>query len=476
MSKKDNRLNRPRSDYSFRDYLTTVTANGKAKWNVPNKPGGKWFNRRTAVTIFYYAAFFSIPFININGRPLILIDVLNGKFVLFGKAFWPQDFFIFGLIMVALIIFIAVFTLAFGRIFCGWICPQTIFMEMLFRRVDYLIFGSAAKHRSWINKPWTSKKIQLFTLRYFIYAILSFIIGNTFLAYFIGVEELFKIMSEPISMHLVGFIMMLTFTAIFFSVFVFLREQVCTNICPYGRLQSVLLDRHSIVVAYDYKRGEPRGKFKKDQGDMGDCIDCFQCVDVCPTGIDIRNGTQLECVNCTACIDACDFMMLKVNRPTGLIRYASEFEIQHGKKFSFTPRLKMLTAVLVVLLTGIVLLLASRSNVTGQMIRTAGMLYQERGEDSISNLYNLKLINKTLEDKRLSLKLENSKGTIQYVGKDYIDGKAEEQSSATFFVVLPKSEVKDRKNTIKVGLYEGGNKLKDLKATFLGPITRSEIN
>lgn len=474
MAKEQTKRNSEEWNESFRDHLTTVTEDGKTKFIIPNKPSGKWFNRRKILAILYYALFFITPFIFVNGRPFVLLDILNGKFILFGKAFWPQDFFVFGIIMLASIIFIAVFTVAYGRIFCGWICPQTIFMEMLFRRIDYMVLGDAPRHKMWARAPWDKKKIKVYTLRYGLYALLSFIIGNTFLAYFIGVDELYRIITEPISEHLTGFFGIIIFSAVFFLVYTSIREQVCTNICPYGRLQSVLLDQHSIVVAYDYERGEPRSKFKKDQGDSGDCIDCNQCVNVCPTGIDIRNGTQLECVNCTACIDACDHIMEKVGRPTGLIRYDSEYNIKNKKQLTFTPRLTAYTAILVVLFVGITTLLITRKNVTGQVLRTSGLLYQEKGTDSISNLYNIKLINKTLKDRKLDLKLEGVEGTIQFVGKPFIEGKAEEQSDATFFVILPKNEIKDRKNKIKLGLYENGEKVTDLKATFLGPISRTE--
>lgn len=474
MSTTPDNNDHPIFEESFRDHLTTITEDGKANAIIPTKPKGKWFNRRAALAIAYYAVFFSLPFVFVNGRPLFLFDVMNGKFVLFGQAFWPQDFLTFGMIMLAGIVFIALFTVAFGRIFCGWICPQTIFMEMLFRRVDYIVLGDAAKHRMWKREPWTSKKIGVYSLRYGIYAVLSFIIGNTFLAYIIGVDELYKIITEPLSQHLGGFSAMVAFTIVFFCVYVFLREQVCTNICPYGRLQSVLLDKHSVVVAYDYERGEPRGKFKKVQGDLGDCIDCNQCVNVCPTGIDIRNGTQLECVNCTACIDACNFIMEKTNRPQGLIRYDSEYNIANKIPFTFTPRLKAYSAALIALFIGITALLVSRDNVNGQVLRTSGMLYQERGTDSLSNLYNVKLFNRTLKDKKLDLKLEDVNGQIQFVGRPFVDGKAEEQSAATFFVILAKNEIKERSSKIRVGVYENGKKIKELKTTFLGPINRSE--
>ncbi|HRN72702.1 MAG TPA: cytochrome c oxidase accessory protein CcoG [Ginsengibacter sp.] len=462
-------------DESFRDHLSTVTKDGKRNWIFPVKPKGKWFRYRAAVAIFFYAIFFITPFIKVHGRPLLLFNFPEGKFILFGFVFWPQDFFIFGLIMLAAIVFIALFTNAFGRLFCGWVCPQTIFMEMLFRRVDYIVLGSAKEQRLLARAEWSSKKMWKYTLRYGIYFILSFIIANTFLSYIIGVDELWKIVTEPISMHVGGFAAILIFTLVFFGVYAYVREQVCTNICPYGRLQSVLLDKNSIVVAYDYKRGEPRTKYKKVQAEgTGDCIDCYACVNVCPTGIDIRNGTQLECVNCTACIDACNFIMEKTGRPQGLIRYDSENNIAEGKKFKFTGKLKGYSAILAVLIIAIVALLITRENVDGTLMRTSGMLYQERGTDSISNLYNLKLINKSIKAFDLEIRPENFNGRIELVGNPNIRIEPEKQASATFFIIKPSKEITERKQKVKIGIYENGKLINTLSSTFMGPVNRGD--
>ncbi|RYG29798.1 MAG: cytochrome c oxidase accessory protein CcoG, partial [Chitinophagaceae bacterium] len=262
----------------------------------------------------------------------------------------------------------------------------------------------------------------------------------------------------------------------FFFVYAYFREQVCTVICPYGRLQSVLLDRNSMIVAYDYKRGEPRGKFKKKQEAsilFGDCIDCFQCVKVCPTAIDIRNGTQMECVGCTACIDACNKMMDAVGRPQGLIRYASENGIANGKKLVYTGRMKFYTGILIILAFGLAFLLSTRKDVDGTIIRAGGMLYQERGEDSVSNLYNIKIVNKTNKDIPVTLKLEDANGSIiEADGKD-IQVLKEAQGKGSFFIVLPRSFIKERKTTLRVGLYEGDKRITVLKTNFLGPFTKS---
>ena len=462
-------------DQSFRDSLATVDAKGKRKWVYAQKPGGKFYNIRSYVSWFFFALFFTLPFIYVNGQPLFLFNIPNAKFILFGKIFWPQDFFIFGLTMVTFVVFIILFTAAFGRLFCGWVCPQTIFMEMLFRKVEYAIEGNAVKQKQLNAAPWTGQKIAVKTAKYFSFYLLSFLIANTFLAYVIGSKALWKIVTEPPSEHVIGLLSIIIFSTVFYAVYTYFREQVCTVICPYGRLQSVLLDPNSMIVAYDYKRGEPRGKFTKQaENKFGDCIDCFQCVKVCPTAIDIRNGTQMECVSCTACIDACDHMMTSVGRPKGLIRYASEYGIAKGEKIKYTTRMKLYTGLLCVLSVILGTLLATRKDVDATIMRTPGMLYQERGKDSITNLYNIKIANKTIHDIPLSIRLEDVEGKIEVIGGTTIHLKKEEEGSGSFFIVLPNDLIHQRKTGIRLGLYEGNRRIDVIKTNFLGPVPGSD--
>ncbi|MGX5817584.1 cytochrome c oxidase accessory protein CcoG [Chitinophaga lutea] len=457
----------------FRDRIATVTEQGKRRWIFAKKPKGRFYNYRTIVGIICYALFFSLPFIHVNGKPLFQFNIPDGQFILFGAIFWPQDFFIFGLAMVAFMLFVIVFTMAFGRLFCGWICPQTIFMEMLFRRIEYWIEGDAPTQKLLAKMPWNGEKIRKKTLKHVIFFALSVVIANTFLAYIIGVHELKAIVTAPPSEHPGGFTAMIIFSAVFYSVFAFFREQVCTVVCPYGRLQGVLLDKNSVVVAYDYLRGEPRGKYKKrvkeaEPAPLGDCIDCMQCVHVCPTGIDIRNGTQLECINCTACIDACDFMMEKTGRPKGLIRYASADGIASGKPLRFTGRMRVYSAALAVLTIAITVMLATRAPLSGAIIRTPGMLYQERGADSVSNLYRIKLVNKTNRDMQLTLRPQS--GTIVPVGQPVIHLRPGAQGEGTFFLVLPRTAIRQRKTKLGVEVWEGERRITEKGTTFLGPV------
>jgi len=455
---------------SFRDNLATVDAAGKRKWIYAQKPKGRFYNIRTLVSYAFFALFVTLPFIYIDGRPLFLFNIPAARFIIFGKVFWPQDFFIFGITMVTFVIFIVLFTAAFGRLFCGWVCPQTIFMEMFFRKIEYMIEGDAAQQKLLNQSSWTAKKIWKKTIKHIVFFVASFIIANLFLSYIIGVKELWKIIAEPLSQHVGSLVSLLIFSGVFYGVYAFFREQVCTVVCPYGRLQSVLLDNNSMIVAYDYNRGEPRGKFaKKKEEDLGDCIDCFQCVKVCPTGIDIRNGTQMECVGCTACIDACNFMMEKTGRPLDLIRYASEAGIEKGEKLHYSTRMKLYTGLLFLLIIVLAALLVTRKDIDATILRTPGMLYQERGSDSLSNLYTLKIANKTVHDIPLVVKIEDAAGNVEIIGGKTIAVKKEEESTGTFFVVLPRALVHERKTTIRIGLYQGDKKIDEKKTNFLGP-------
>lgn len=460
-----------KAEDDFRDHLATMDEQGKRKWIYANKPKGKLYNIRTYLSALYFLVFFGLPFIKIDGRPLFLFNVINAKFILFGKVFWPQDFFILGLGMIAFILFIILFTAAFGRLFCGWACPQTNFMEMMFRKVEYWIEGDAPRQKMLAKAPWTAEKITRKSAKHLAFFILSFIIANFFLAYVIGTTELEKIITEPVSQHLAGFSSLLIFSGVFYGVYAFFREQACTVICPYGRLQSVLLDKNSMVVAYDYKRGETRGIAKKHEEDVyGDCIDCYACVKVCPTGIDIRNGVQMECVGCTACIDACNNIMDKIGKPQGLIRYASENSIASGEPLKYTTRMKMYTALCGVVVLILSAILLTRKDVSATIMRTPGILYQERGSDSVSNLYNIKLANKTTQQIPLTIKVEGDNGKIEIIGKPFIDVAKEGQGSGSFFVVLPKTAVHNRKTEIKLALYEGAKKIGVVKTNFLGPV------
>ncbi|WP_323788029.1 cytochrome c oxidase accessory protein CcoG [Psychroserpens sp.] len=463
---------------TFRDSIGTISEDGKRAWVFPKKPSGWYYEKRKLVSYVLLAFLFAAPFVKINGNQFLMFNVLERRFNIFGFPFWPQDFHLFVISMLIGVIFITLFTVGFGRIFCGWICPQTIFMEMVFRRIEYWIDGDRNKQRKLQRQKWNAEKIRKRLLKWFIFLVISFLIANVFLAYLIGSDKLLKYIIDGPFEHLGTLFPLIIFTGVFYFVFAWFREQVCIIACPYGRLQGVLLDNKSIIVAYDHKRGEAengRKKFRKNEDrealGHGDCIDCLQCVNVCPTGIDIRNGTQLECVNCTACIDECDHIMESINLPKGLIRYASEDNIEKGKKFEFTPRLKGYSAVLFILVGVLVGMLLLRNDVEARVLRLPGQLYEHKGETIISNVFTYKLINKTTEKiENVNFKLRKYKGEIKLVSNTGLI-EVEEQGLAegTLFIEIDKSELKGDKNKLMIEVYSGEELIETTTVNFLGP-------
>ena len=458
-------------DQSFRDSVATINKQGKRNYIFPKKPKGRYYNLRTLTSIIYLVVFFTLPFIKVDEEPLFMFNVVQRKFIFFGQVFWPQDFFIFAIGLLTFIVFIIFFTVVFGRVFCGWACPQTIFMEMVFRKIEYWLDGDMNEQRRLKEMSWTTYKIRKRATKMAVFYFISFIIANFFLAYVIGMDDVLAMVKEGVGANLGTFVSLLVFTTVFFFVYYWFREQVCIVVCPYGRLQGVLLDKKSIVVAYDYVRGEPRGKIKKEKEgkwDTGDCVDCFACVRVCPTGIDIRNGTQLECVNCTACIDVCNTIMEKVGKPMGLIRYESEENIAHSKKTKFNWRIAAYSFVLLLLTSALVVMLITRDDVDARVLRTAGQMFQTMPDGRISNLYNIKLINKTRKEIPVTMRLENMKGEITVVQKDMVVPK-ESYFQTSFFVKIERQLVEKRKTPIVLGVYQGGKKIETINTTFLGP-------
>ncbi len=465
-----------RQDESFRDSIGTIDETGHRKFIFPKKPSGKLYEYRKIVSYFLLAILIANPFLKINGNQFMMFNVLERRFNIFGFPFWPQDFYLFVLFMILGVVFVILFTVIFGRIFCGWICPQTIFLEMVFRRIEYWIEGDRGAQIRLAKQEWNAEKIRKKGLKWFVFLIISFFIANVFLAYLISSDELFKMIEDGPESHQSTLIALLIFTGVFYFVFVWFREQVCIIACPYGRLQGVLLDNKSINVAYDFVRGEKevgRAKLNKNEdratSGKGDCIDCHQCVQVCPTGIDIRNGTQLECVNCTACIDECDSIMESVGLPKGLIRYASEDEIEKKSKFQFTARMKGYTAVLVILIGVLTGLLFLRTDVEASILRLPGQLYQHKG-DNISNVYTFKIINKTNDEfKDIHFKLVGIKGILNVVGHQDFKVPKQGMNSGTLFIEINQFLLETDKTKLEIDVYNGNKKIETATTSFLSP-------
>ncbi|WP_140936616.1 cytochrome c oxidase accessory protein CcoG [Sphingobacterium lumbrici] len=444
----------------------------KREWIYVKKPSGKLYNYRQGVGYSLLLFLFVAPFIKVGGNPFLMFNLIERKFSIFGNIFYPQDLHIFVFGSLIVLVSIVLFTVVYGRVWCGWACPQTIFMELVFRRIEYWIEGDWQQQRKVNEGPSTDSRAWKKMLKHTVFLLISFFISNIFLAYIIGTDALFQIMTDPVDQHIGGFVSIIVFTLLFYAVFAYVREIVCTTICPYGRLQGVLLDDRSLTVAYDENRGEPRGKLRREENPderKGDCIDCKLCVHVCPTGIDIRNGIQLECVNCTACIDVCDTVMEKINRPKRLIGFYSMAEVEDKASFKKNNSRAIFYTIILALLMGVFgYMIFSRSIIGTSLLRATGSTYQTRPDGTISNLYTLELMNKSGKDIAFKLSPENPDLQLQLVNKIerlQKDGTAK----MSFFLIGRREHIAKYKTNVIVNVISEGKVVEKMKTTFIAP-------
>lgn len=462
---------------AYRNELASIAKDGRRKWIYAREPHGRFTRWRSLVATLLLAFLFIAPYVKVHGHQFMLLNIVDRQFVFFGVPFWPNDFYLVALVFITVVITFVLFTAIIGRIWCGWLCPQTIFLEFIFRRIEWWIEGSPVQQAKRHSGPYTADRVWRMVLKQVIFFAISFAIANTFLAYLVSSDRLLLYVTEGPFRHATVFFPLVAFTVVFYAVFARFREQACLIVCPYGRYMSSLVDDNTITVTYDVKRGERRGKFTKADKDAwsngaarpegkGDCVDCHQCVTVCPTGIDIRNGIQLECVACTACIDACDEVMVKVGRPKGLIRYTSATAVRDGIAKVFTTRIKAYFLVWLVLVSAVGVLFSMREMLDVLVLRQEGTTWVKT-PTGVANFYRIQIINKSDEELPVEIVVvEPSNASITPIEKlDIVHGG--QLAKGRFICTIPASHAHGAL-PVTLSIRSNGREIKSVKTSFIG--------
>ncbi len=448
--------------------LSTLNEDGTRRWVRPELAAGPFYYRRLVVAWLLIASFVGLPFLRVGGKPAFLFDVLHRRFTFFGATFLPTDTVLLMLLMLTIFLTIFLLTALFGRVWCGWGCPQTVYMEFVFRPIERLFDGNRQKQLALDRKGgWQPKRI----LKFAVFAVLSFLVANVFLAWFIGVEELWRWMALSPVEHPAGFAIVAGTTALMFIDFVWFREQMCVVACPYARIQAALLDKNSLIVAYDSTRGEPRGKLQRVKTEdlaIGDCIDCKACVYTCPTNIDIREGLQMECISCTQCIDACDAVMDKIHKPHGLIRYTSQEKLLTGKGKVLRVRV-VLYPIAIVLIGGALGWLAThRVAAEVTVLRGIGAPFTEAADGTVTNQVRLKIQNRTDATRSYALALRQAAGMKWIAPENPLQVPADHAVTTTMFVESQPGVIQSEW-PIEIHVDDGNGFTADVPFRLLGP-------
>lgn len=403
--------------------LSTLDETGKRVYIFPEKVRGLFRKWRNLTQVILITILLVLPWLKVNGYQALLFDIPNRRFSIFGLTFWAHDGPLIFYILAILTIGLAFMTAVYGRVWCGWGCPQTVFVDGVFRRIEHLIIGSHIKQMNLAKAPWNQEKILKYSITWFFFTLVSLIITHSFLAYFVGAERLVEMTQHNPQENWTIFVIMFFISSVILFDFGWFREQFCIIMCPYGRIQSVLMDDDSVTVAYDYNRGEPRKGTVDAANKAGDCIDCYKCVSVCPTGIDIRSGLQMECVGCTACIDACDEVMEHIDKPKGLIRYVSANSLNGFTSKLLKPRIALYSVLLILIFSLLIINVSKRQDLLVTMLRGKDVPYQvvqEGSDKKIINHFKLHLKNQTFEDSIIQLKISEkwNDGQIEIISQN----------------------------------------------------------
>jgi cytochrome c oxidase accessory protein FixG len=446
--------------------LATMNQDGSRRYVRPRPARGAFWRRRRITAYVLMAVFFAIPYLRLAGKPLILLDIPHRQFTLAGTTFLPTDTLLFMLLLISAAIGIFLLTALFGRVWCGWACPQTVYMEYLFRPLEYLIEGGRAGTLT-LDRARGLRPRRV--AKYAVFSLLALFLAHTFLAYFVGIEALRHWVTTPPAQHPTAFFVMALTSGLVLFNFGWFREQTCLVACPYGRLQSVLLDRQSLIVGYDVARGEPRRRHLAVAGTRGDCIDCSACVQVCPTGIDIRDGLQMECIHCTQCADACDAIMDRVAKPRGLIRYTTRARLEGAPSRRLRPRVVLYPVALLIALSLLVYFLHDRRDTDVTILRGLGTPWSTL-PSGIVNQVRLRIANRSAEPHRYTIRLDGGDGGMTMIAPENpLVVAAGATRTAGLFISAPRSAFHDGERHVRFVISDGAAFREELAFTLLGP-------